>query len=143
MQATARADVLLLNVLATARVDVSVKGGRSCGLLAKAQARALVDVPAALLFCGTDQRVQHVCTSFHHENAWICARRTTDLDRVSVIPGKKEQRKREKVRNENMQSRNHSFLAAPKVCESISSVRIVPHFFPCEMFFELPNEFHL
>ena len=26
------------------------------------------------LFCGTDQGVQHVCTSFSHESAWIMKR---------------------------------------------------------------------
>ena len=46
--------------------------GRSCGSLVKTQASARVDV----LFCSTDQGVQHVC-KFFHEKAWICARRTT------------------------------------------------------------------
>ena len=36
-------------------------------------------------FCSTDQGVQHVCTSFFHERARICARRTTHHDLASVI----------------------------------------------------------
>ena len=40
----------------------------SCGSLAQAQASARVDEPTAL------------CTSFLHDNARICAQRTTDRD---------------------------------------------------------------
>ena len=61
-------------------------GTESCGSLAKVQASARVDVPTAPIFLQSDQGVQHVCTSFLHENAWICARRTTDGDPVRVIP---------------------------------------------------------
>ena len=57
----------------------------SCGSLVTAQASAWVDVPTAPHFFAvrTDQGVQHptrVCKRYFHENAWICARRTTDRD---------------------------------------------------------------
>ena len=51
----------------------------SCGSPAQAQASARVDVPTAHLFhCSADQGIQHVCTHFLHENAWNCARQTSD-----------------------------------------------------------------
>ena len=42
-----------------------------------------------------------MCTSFLHENARICARRTTDRDLVIVIPDKKE-RKGEKEKHAHL-----------------------------------------
>ena len=70
---------------------------------------------SSLLFCSTDQGVQHVCASYFCSKALICARRTTDCDLesqrnekvnslrcarrtthhglVSVIPDEKEREK--------------------------------------------------
>ena len=80
-----------------------------CGSLAQVQASARVDVPTALHFCGTDQGVQHVFTSFLQENAWICARQTTDRDLVSVIPDKTERKK--KGEKKIMQICNHCIFS--------------------------------
>ena len=46
-------------------------------------------------FCITDQGVRHLCTSFFclFENAWICARPTTDRGLASVIPDRREKEK--------------------------------------------------
>ena len=60
----------------------------------EAQASARGRAHSSPLFCGTDQRVHDVCTSFFHENAWICARRRqpTVILQVSVRERKQERR---------------------------------------------------
>ena len=73
---------------------------RAVGSLAQVQASVRVDVPTAPhFFCSTDQGVQHVCASFHHDDAWICARQTTDRDLVSVIQERKKNRKKEECKS--------------------------------------------
>ena len=46
----------------------------------KAQASVRVDVPAASIFVLRTKEFHKVCTGFLDENAWICARPTTDRD---------------------------------------------------------------
>ena len=47
----------------------------------------------------TGQEVQHLCaSSIFHENAWICARQTTDHDLVCVIPDVKGKERKGKER---------------------------------------------
>ena len=40
---------------------------------------------SSAFFYGTDQRVHDMCTSFSHDNAWIGARRTNVILRVSAM----------------------------------------------------------
>ena len=72
-----------------------------CGSLAQAQASARVDAPTALHFflqCGG--RSPRRMYFFSHESAWICARRTTDHDLVSVMQDKKERKRNRKSKRE-------------------------------------------
>ena len=87
------------------------------------QASARVDVPTAPQFFVVRTKESHnVCTRSLHENAWICARPTTDRDLesqrhekvnawicarpttdhdlASVIPGKKERKGKRKIEKE-------------------------------------------
>ena len=93
----------------------------SCGLLARAKTSARTCPPHITFFVVADQGVHDVCTNSLHDDAWICVRRTTDCDLerqrhekvnawifarpttdhdlVSVIPDKKEKKRK----RENMQ----------------------------------------
>ena len=87
----------------------------------KAQASARLDVPAAPPFFALRTKESNTCVQFFHENAWICARPTTDRDLeksqrhekvnlwicarptthdlVSIIPDNEEQKKEEEKGN--------------------------------------------
>ena len=60
------------------------------------------------------------CVQFFHENAWICAQRTTDHDPVNVILDEKERKR--KTKRETCKSVTVVFLCG--FFELVSSVRL-------------------
>ena len=70
------------------------------GSLVKAQASARLDVPTSSFFAVRTKAFNTCVQVFVYENAWICARPTTDRDLVSVIQDKKEEKKERKRERE-------------------------------------------